>query len=57
VKKVRPIKGENKMVDDLGEVGCVICQYCYEEDNKLICEKWEKIVDDSDYCDSFVARP
>ncbi|MBU4446223.1 MAG: hypothetical protein Q8N12_08995 [Thermodesulfovibrionales bacterium] len=44
-------------VHDLGEAGCIICQDCYEENNKLICERWNKIVEENDYCDSFVPRP
>jgi len=44
-------------IDDMGEAGCIICEYCYEESNQLICEKWDKKVYSSDYCDFFIARP
>lgn len=54
------IKNFNKHVleniNDLEEAGCILCQYCYEEDNKLICERRDKTVDSSDICDSYVVR-
>lgn len=42
--------------EDLGEAGCIVCQYSYEEDSVLFCEKRNKIVYESDYCDYFEAR-
>jgi hypothetical protein len=45
-----------KNINNPEETGCIICQHCYEEDNKLVCKQWDKIVNSSDICDFYVLR-
>jgi len=42
--------------DSIDEAGCILCQDCYEENNELICERWNKIVNAADICDFYKAR-
>jgi hypothetical protein len=55
-KTTKKVQEQSKTIHDMGEAGCILCQNCYEEDNKLVCEMWNKIVHESDYCDSYIFR-
>lgn len=56
--KPKPLISETTYnnIESKNEAGCILCQFCYEENNELICESNNKKVDAADISDSYSPR-